>query len=225
MLTVLSKQGSWLFMSPVQGWGDSLILCGSLNADLNWEEKLQDQPDNFWIWVLHIWASAGTNLWAATCTHLRLIHFIHIFLGKVQRNYFFCMISLCSVCQCYTSILKAHLIKTSISILPSGSGHIELAHIKANPKSFKLNNLLNSTITNTLFSGTLLAWWKKIKSSSLKIDKKNLRSITKDEDQSVSARRSQRYISKYAEHFASAACGFRSCCLCFNAQFEVEEEK
>lgn len=184
-----------------------------------------------WAWQLlnsvlpyiHIWVSAGTNSMAATCTHLRLIHLIDIFLGKVQRNDFLYTISLCRVCQFYTSILKAHLITTPISILPSGSGHIEIAHIKVNPKPFKLNSLLNSTITNTLFSGTLLAWWKK-RVHQWKFMKKNLTFITKDEDESDLAWRPQCYISKYAEHFTSAACGFRLCCLCFNAQFEVEEE-
>lgn len=53
---------------------------------------------------------------------------------------------------------------------------------------------------------------------------KNLTFITKDEDQSDLARRPQHHISKYAEHFTSAACGIRWCCLCFNAQFEAEEE-
>lgn len=153
---------------------------------------------------------------------MRLIHLIPIFLGKVQRKDFLYVISLCRVCQFCTCILKENLITTPISILPSGSGHLELAHIKANPKPFKLNSLLNSTITNTLFSWTMLAWWKK--EFTNEILWKKLMLITKVEDQSDLAWRPHHYISEYAEHFTLAASGFGLCCLCFNAQFEVEEE-
>lgn len=47
---------------------------------------------------------------------------------------------------------------------------------------------------------------------------KNLVFITKDDDQSDSARKPQRYISQ------RAACGFGFFRFCFDVQFEVEEE-